>query len=238
MKIAIFDDETFYLESAKNILTKHFTDIDMDIYTLNTNESLDEYLPQIINSTDIIIMDIEMPKINGIRLAEYIREHNKRVRLIFLTNYINYATDVYDTEHTYFVLKKDAEEKLPVALNKAILQLKKNHTATIVVDTLYSGKVILQIEDVLYMERIIRQTVIYTTKGQECTSMKLDKLTELFPSESWAQIHRSYVVNMHHIKKLASNDLTLSNDTVLRISRNHIKQFKEDFMNFIKSLQD
>ena len=118
MKIAIFDDETFYLESAKNILTKHFTDIDMDIYTLNTNESLDEYLPQIINSTDIIIMDIEMPKINGIRLAEYIREHNKRVRLIFLTNYINYATDVYDTEHTYFVLKKDAEEKLPVALNK------------------------------------------------------------------------------------------------------------------------
>lgn len=235
MKIAIFDDEQFYLDNTKKIISSFFSNIDTNIYTFNTNVSLSEHIIQNPDMFDIIIMDIEMPKINGIKLAEYIRKYNKRVRLIFLTNYINYAPDVYDTDHTFFVLKSNAESRLPVALDKAVVQLKKIHSKTIAVDTIHSGKVILDIDDILYLERIMRETVIYTTNGQERTSVKLDKIVKSTSVTTFEPIHRSYIVNMRHIKRLTGNDLQMSDGTTLHITRNYSKQFKEAFLRYIKN---
>lgn len=235
LKIAVFDDEQQYLVYTEKIIYANFSNADINVYTFGNKEDFDNIFNTDAYFFDIIIADIKMSDINGIELAKYIRSKNERVRIIFLTNYLEYATEVYDTDHTFYVLKSEADSRLPIALNKALMQLERIQKEIIALDTTHNGKVFLKVDDILYMERIGRETVIYTTYGEEKISCNLEKAEKLFRKGTTARIHRSYIVNMRHIKKLSGNDLIMSNDTVLHITRNYSKQFKEELMNFIKS---
>lgn len=235
LRIAVFDDEPQYLNYAEKIINENFSNADTNVYTFSNKEDFDKLFNTDAFFFDIIIADIQMADIDGIELAKYIRKQNERIRIIFLTNYLEYATDVYDTDHTFFVLKNEAETRLPVALNKAIMQLERMQKEIIALDTIHNGKVFFKIDDILYFERISRETIIHTEHGEETVFWNLDKLENMFKKNTMARVHRSYMINMHHIKKLRGNDVIMSDSSIIHITRSYSKKFKEDFMNFIKS---
>ncbi|MBQ8209107.1 MAG: response regulator transcription factor [Clostridia bacterium] len=234
IRIAICDDEKHYIDSAEKIISAHFHDKEIKIYKFDNKCDFDTVFESATALFDIIIMDVEMPDINGIEFAEYIRTKNKQTRIIYFTNYIEYATDVYDTEHTFYVLKKDAAERLPVALDKAMAQLNDINDDFILVDTGNSEQIVIPVKDIIYMERLLRETVIKTVSGKEITTERLDKLENKFRKNVMTRVHRSYFINMRHIKKLSGNDVIMSDSSIIHITRSYAKKFKEDFMNFIK----
>ena len=69
---------------------------------------------------DIAVLDIEMPKVDGISLAEKLNQLCPRCKIIFLTGYTDYTYNAYYADHIWYVLKTDMEKYLPAALKKAI----------------------------------------------------------------------------------------------------------------------
>lgn len=230
LKIAVCDDEKYYLDEARKIILDFFADNRVDIYTFDKVFGCHD------NFFDIVILDIEMPKVNGIEFAEYIRSKNKRTRIIFLTNYLEYATEVYDTEHTFYVLKKDAERRLPDALKKAVNQLKKLQNELVTVETVDSVLMQLYVEDMIYFERTGRVTIINTVDGAVRTASNFDELLKAVGSGNMIRCYRSYVVNMRYIKSFSGDKVILTDGTVLPVSRNYSKDLKENFINHVKDI--
>ena len=235
LKIAICDDEKIYLEFAEKILSKNFKNDELKISLFDNKADFDKIFVSCADAFDIIITDIEMPDMNGIEFAKYVRTKNEQVRIIFLTNYLEYATEIYDTEHTFFVLKKDAESKLPAAIKKAVSQLDSIQAEFIAVETDHLGTAVININDIIYIERYKRVSIIKTASGNVITHWNLDKLQKLIKSKKIFRVHRSYMVNMKHIKRFSCYDLTMTDDTIIHITRNYSKEFKENLMDFIKS---
>ena len=72
---------------------------------------------------DIVIMDIDLPDGNGIKFSKQINVFSPHTIIIYMTSYEDYVSDVYDTEHIYFILKKNYQKYLPHALSLANLSL-------------------------------------------------------------------------------------------------------------------
>ena len=74
---------------------------------------------------DIIFMDIEFDVSSGIEASKQINAWHPDCQIIYITNYTNYFTSVYETSHIYYILKKDIDTYLSTALKKAIQQIAK-----------------------------------------------------------------------------------------------------------------
>ena len=101
---------------------------------------------------DIVIMDIDLPDGNGIKFSKQINVFSPHTIIIYMTSYEDYVSDVYDTEHIYFILKKDYQKYLPHALSLANEALNKQRRASLKIFWNKEEYNILQ-KDIFYMER-------------------------------------------------------------------------------------
>lgn len=65
---------------------------------------------------DILILDIEMPKMSGFEIADYVKKSNPNCLIIFMTSHVNYAVDGYKLDIFRFVPKQDGDSRLKDAL--------------------------------------------------------------------------------------------------------------------------
>ena len=110
------DNEVFLSETEKMISAEY-----KGVLNVTVSKTIAEALAEISEiNMDIAVLDIEMDKESGIDLARILNEKFPDCRIIYLTNHISYASDVYSTDHTYFVLKDDMDKNLPRAIEKAV----------------------------------------------------------------------------------------------------------------------
>ena len=99
---------------------------------------------------DIVIMDIDLPDGNGIKFSKRINVFSPHTIIIYMTSYEDYVSDVYDTEHIYFILKKNYQKYLPHALSLANEALNKQRRASLKIYWNKEEYNILQ-KDIFYM---------------------------------------------------------------------------------------
>ncbi|MBE6755542.1 MAG: response regulator transcription factor [Ruminococcaceae bacterium] len=234
MRIAILDDEKHHIEVTKKIVQDFFGEEEVLITCYETKKDFDNDFEISPFLFDILVLDILLPQSDGIEIAREIRSRNERCRIIFLSNYLEFATEVYETEHTFFVLKSDAVKKLPVAIKKAIDQLEKRRKESICIKALHDTQKVICFEDVVYVERVKRRTIINTVSGEEET---LENVSDVFGSleDKLVRCHRSYWANPAHLKSFSSSELVFVNGMKIPLSRSYSKEMKLKVMNYITS---
>lgn len=180
---------------------------------------------------DIVIMDIDLPDGNGIKFSKQINVFSPHTIIIYMTSYEDYVSDVYDTEHIYFILKKNYQKYLPHALSLANEALNKQRRASLKIFWNKEEYNILQ-KDIFYMERKLRTTFIVTPTYIYPTSEKLEDLLKRL-GETFAMSHRSFIVNLKMVQEITKDSALLVNGTSIPISRRYYSSLKDKINNMI-----
>lgn len=196
-----------------------------DLYN-SIQEAMEEKEPY-----DIVIMDIDLPDGNGITFSKRINVFSPHTIIIYMTSYEDYVSDVYDTEHIYFILKKNYQKYLPHALSLANDALNKQRRASLKIFWNKEEYNILQ-KDIFYMERKLRTTFIVTPTHIYPTSEKLEDLLKRL-GETFAMSHRSFIVNLKMVQEITKDSALLVDDTSIPISRSYYKALKDKINNMI-----
>lgn len=119
MNLLIADDENLELKVLEKTVKKHFVD-ELEIFTAGNGRKASQICDEV--KPDIALLDIEMPGMNGIELAKYIKEKNKECIIIFITAYdrFDYAIEAMHIKAFDYLLKPWKEEKLCELINTAI----------------------------------------------------------------------------------------------------------------------
>ncbi len=168
-KIAVCDDmeeDVKYISSAVNQWAEK-ENIMVDIETFPSAESfLSRYAEQ--KAFDILLLDIEMPSMNGVELAKRIRKENDAVQIIFITGYTDYIAEGYEVSALHYLVKPLSETKLFKVLNRAVLKIRKNEKS------LYlslSGEMIrIPIYEIKYLE--VQQNYVTVHSKKDYTVKK------------------------------------------------------------------
>ena len=129
--IAIIDDEQVQREYLITIINSWKKSSELNIKTFHNAESfLFDYEDN--KDYDILLLDIEMDKINGIELAQKVRKDNERVQIIFITGFADYMSMGFDVSALHYLMKPVSKEKLHQVLDKAVKLLSKKETNIII----------------------------------------------------------------------------------------------------------
>lgn len=117
LRIAICDDEAAMIETVRAI-TAHFLrtqGVDGEIQCYSRSDTLRDDLDD-GSFYDLFLLDIEMPKVDGMTLAEKIHAELPAATMIFITSHLEYAISAYEFAIFRYIPKTQLAEKLPQAL--------------------------------------------------------------------------------------------------------------------------
>lgn len=119
MNLLIADDENLELKVLEKTVKKHFVD-ELEIFASSNGRKASQICDEV--KPDIALLDIEMPGMNGIELAKYIKEKYANCIIIFITAYdrFDYAIEAMHIKAFDYLLKPWKEERLCELINTAI----------------------------------------------------------------------------------------------------------------------
>lgn len=119
MNLLIADDENLELKVLEKTIKKHFVD-ELEIFASSNGRKASQICDEV--KPDIALLDIEMPGMNGIELAKYIKEKYANCIIIFITAYdrFDYAIEAMHIKAFDYLLKPWKEERLCELINTAI----------------------------------------------------------------------------------------------------------------------
>ena len=219
-QIAICDDEEKQRAYIKSLVegwlrqTFHHTKI-------QEYASSEQFLfEQAYDRTQILFLDIEMEKMDGIALAREIRKHNRQMQIIFVTGYMEYIQEGYDVEALHYLLKPVSQEKIDSVLDRAVERLK---TADAVLLVESGGEVLRLLEP--FNNRLSIDTQKQLVRG---TLSELEaKLDEAF-----VRVGRSYLVNLNYVRRIGKTELILNTGEKLPVPRGSYKKLNEAFIKY------
>ena len=225
--IAICEDDPIYLRELEKTI-KETKELSAEIHPCSSPEERSKLYGKNSIPYDIVLMDIELPEKSGIILSKEILQSHAATQIIFITQYREYCSDVYETEHVYFIHKSDVKQYLPRAIEKAIFNLKQRKNNYLTISWNRREHNIL-LDDIIYMERNLRTTTIYCTSSTYHTSEKLAKLLERL-DQNFVCCHRSYLINLNQITDFENNLVTLAGQYKIPVSQKRAVEVKKQFL--------
>ena len=229
LRIAVCDDEPLHCAYAAQMIRMHPECPDAEIRQFLSPQELLNMLESKTFPADIAVVDICMEEMDGIALAKEVNAHAPGCQIIFLSSYLEYAPDVYDAEHVYFVLKEQMKTRLMPALQKAIEKLRSTMPRVIVLKE-RSTSYQIPVSEILYFERVLRKTRIVSINGEYWSKLTPAALLSEVDGSSFCRCHQSFYVNMQHVVSMNPDSFTLSNGQPIFISRTYKKAAKEQFL--------
>ena len=166
---------------------------------------------------DILLLDIEMGEISGMKLARHLRRAGAAMQIVFITGYMDYIAEGYDVEALHYLLKPVTGERLGQVLDRALERIRtREHMLWL---TLQDGVVRLSVYEIRYLEVMRNYTTVH---GAEDYSVKrsLNDLERELDGGVY-RIHRSFIVNLRFVKRITRTEVILKDGTALPLSRKH-----------------
>lgn len=188
----------------------------------NTTSFLDNYN----NNFDILFLDIELPDINGMKAAFKIREFDKNVVIIFVTNMVKYAIKGYEVNALDYILKPVKYEKLLFKIQKAIEIVKANSESELTI--VNKGTTTrLSLKNLVYIEVEGHSLTYHTTNGNIKGQGSLSTMEWELKSRNFMRCNSCYLVNPRYIESVKGFDLFMTNGDCLKISQPKKKVFMQ-----------
>lgn len=231
VRFAVCDDEKEQLDLVADKIRKYYTD-ECEIIKYEDGESL---LADIrTQHFDVLFLDIVMPGINGIELAEQIREENKNVTIVFVTNSEELAHMGYKCGAFRFVRKSKLEQEL----SETAESLKKYFCSANEYVKLKTsdGEIIKAINDIKYFEvKGHNVTVVSDAEERVCGTMQ--EYEDRFGKNGFIRIHKGYLVNFRSICSIHKLEVRLIDGNALPLSRNRVNATKKKLQEFMSSIK-
>lgn len=180
---------------------------------------------------DIVLLDIEMARLDGIRTAELIRRLDEDVILIFVTNMINFAVHGYAVNALDFVVKPVVYSSFSLPLKKAAALVNRRRRRYITIPT-GMGLLRLDSSKITYIESFNHKLVIHTPQEDFSLSGTMQNMEALFSDHGFFRCNNSYLVNLNAVERVDHNLVTVGGHELV-ISRPKKKAFMDALTKFI-----
>lgn len=235
LNAVICDDQEEIVRNIKKMFSDTEFGVEFNITSFNTAKGLIDHVFN--NQTDIVITDIELstnPEINkkenGAILGKKIKEYDKNILTIFISQYEGYTTQLLETELFRFVNKqkyfeKNLKEAISAAVDRKIERIYtiKTNGGIMPVDT----------NDILYFSSLRKQICIKFKNGdEEIFYKRLDELEKELKETSpesarhFLRIHQSYYINLNFVKNFKSNSVLMKNYEQINVGEKYLEAYK------------
>ena len=184
---------------------------------------------------DLLLMDIEMTFMNGMKAAEKIRELDKDVEIIFITNAPQYAIQGYKVNALDYILKPISYFSFSESMVRALAKVKTLEKEYITI-VLKGGKKKLDVARICYVEVQDHVLIYHTLDGDFETKGTMRDTDNQFDPKKYFRCNRCYLVNLEFVETYQGSDIMVNGDTI-QVSRSRRKPFLDALNEYMNEVE-
>lgn len=234
VRIAIVEDSTEYSEKLRSYLER-FGEERQEKIEITAFSDGEDIVTNYRGNYDIILMDIKMTFMDGMKAAEKIREMDKAVVIIFITNMPQYAMQGYAVEALDYVLKPISYFALSQRLDRALERMEQRKKKKYLTISVKGGMRRVNLDKVRYFEVFDHRLFIHMTDEDIETKGSIREVENEVGTEQFFRCNKCYLINLEYVDSVQNNDIRIGGD-VVRVSRAKKKEFMDVLNNYINEV--
>lgn len=221
MRIAIVDDDTGFIKKVETVIEDYCQKAgEAATVRLFSDGGILLEGPGQERGYDAYILDVEMPRLDGLELARRIREREEDADIIFLSSFAKYALPAYKVRAYDYIMKERYRAEIPAVLDRIRVEKQRRNQEDYYTIQTASMMERLPIDEIRYLTKEKKYVIFYGKEGQMARERTtLEKVYEKLPHERFLYVNKGCIINMKHIIGLKNEIVTLDNKVEHVISR-------------------
>ncbi len=182
---------------------------------------------------DIIILDMEMPGLDGIETARILRQTDEDFILIYLTAFKEKICSAFEVGAFRYLLKPVSADKFLEAISAAVERINKDSLILIrsTADELHS----VRLSRIVYFETVERRVLVRLADRELTSAAAISDYERELKGRGFYRTHRAFLVNFGHVERVLNDRVILDNGEAVKLSRLRRADFLECYHRFVRS---
>lgn len=230
MRIAIVEDDAKARAKLNQYIQRYAKEHQLGIEVLTFNDGV-QITSNYPANLDVIYFDVQMPVMDGMTAAKKVRQHDKKVQIVFLTNYVQYAIDGYEVQAADFLLKPITYFSFSTHFAKLSARLQNNEDQYITVshgDEMHR----VALKDLYYIESSGHYLKFHLHDKEYSMIGSLKNMEKELQDKNFFRCNYGYLVNLALVTSVNNSDVHVG-PFDLPISRSRKKDFLQHLTNYL-----
>ena len=235
--IIFCDDNSQFLVLLKNVVQRECEKLvpageDFQVGpAFGSGEAVIDYIKN--NHVDVLLLDIDMPTLNGFEVAKFLCKEYKNIKIVFMSAYDNFVYSAFEFYPFAYLRKSHISEELPKVLKRILLKLKETESQLNLLTT--KGIKSIDINAITYIESSRNYFLVHLIHGREYTCRgTLAEFEKNVGKFDFFRIHSAYLVNLEHVERMLEKGYVLVHNTSLPVAQRRMQEFKKAYMDYIR----
>ncbi len=230
IRIAIVEDEAADQKKLQNFVQQYLSERGQTarIFLFSDGTEFLYDCPQLL---DIVFLDIEMKQVDGIQAAYKVRETDRLVQLVFVTNMAHLALEGYAVDAADFIVKPISYDTFSAHMDRLMDKLDRRRTRFLMTR---QGKETFccSIGQITYIEALNKKTILHQA-GQDIvySSEPLYALEKKLKAEPFFRCHNAFLINLDYVRSFGADGVTVQ-DTLIPVSKYRKREFMTALANY------
>ena len=232
MKIAVCEDNAedrmLICGYIHDYMTRH--SYEAEIIPFTNGEALLKAFPS--ESFQLLFLDIYLPGISGIETAKKIREMDQHCKLMFITTSPDFMAESFTVQTSDYVIKPIKRENMDRTMTVFYDALERS-SRKIEVPIGRGGNVGIALSKIEYIEAFGKLTVFSMHESVVETQLTISEVEDMLGGEPFLRCHRSYIVNMNHVKDIYDDSFQMKNGASVPLPIRNRRELKLTVTGFL-----
>ena len=230
-KVLIVEDTPAEADVLRGFLARYAAEKRLELNVETLGSAL-EFI-EARRAADLVLMDIDMPGINGMEAAQIMRGYDAQTPLIFVTNLDQYAVRGYSVDALDFVVKPVEYHDFAMRLDRAVRIMTRNARSTIALTT-EDGVAVVAHSDLLFVDMLKHDVCYHLADGRVLRERGTMRATaQRLGEDEFVKVSSGCLVNMGCVTRIGAESVTVADGTELFFSRSQKKAALERLANFV-----
>lgn len=241
MRVVVCDDCIEDLQMIETLLEQYRKSVSDAIFSvekyLDATVLYDKILAGV--QADIYILDMIMSDRSGLDIGSLIRKADSNGVIIYITSSDDYAMEAYGVHAARYLLKPVSEENFFEAMNFARFNTGTRKEYLFPIKT-KEGTLSVSYSRIEYIENYSRTLNVCLDDGETIRSIFIRKsfdeeIREIAGDKSFLQVHKSFLINMKHVKKLEQSEIVMESGKKIPVSKTRAADVKRTYLQFLSA---
>ena len=230
-KVLIVEDTPAEADVLRGFLARYAAEKRLELNVETLGSAL-EFI-EARRAAGLVLMDIDMPGINGMAAAPIMRGYDAQTPLIFGTNLAQYAVRGYSVDALDFVVKPVEYHDFAMRLDRAVRIMTRNARSTIALPT-EDGVAVVAHSDLLFVDMLKHDVCYHLADGRVLRERGTMRATaQRLGEDEFVKVSSGCLVNMGCVTRIGAESVTVADGTELFFSRSQKKAALERLANFV-----
>ncbi|MBT9779138.1 response regulator [Clostridium sp. MCC353] len=232
IRFAVCDDQQEFADKERNIIEQYcrengigaeirdYTDSGMLLYDIQEGIHF-----------DMILLDIEMPRLDGMELAAMIREKLSQAMILFVTSHTKYAIKAFELSVFRYIPKSEMEKSLPLALFDGLNLISWQDRECYLIESPRKVQKV-NISDLIYIYKKQKYAILVTKTEEIPVRKSLNQVLEELKREEFLMIERGFIINLYYVVKMEGSEVLLRDGIRLPVGGSYQKEVRDKIASF------